>query len=253
MPAVCSSDGHLMNVLERLQACGCTTSECDGLTCGTVVSTIAQDHSVAGQYTVKPSSGTCVETQAAPKVHHSKRSSGLEHGCTTRRVHPRGETSVVQDELHVEARSTTRESIVEQARSTERESIEEDVTVVAHPQLVRVMEESSSVPESDNSRESDVEGVDPQPPADVFSPEITESVNVLVNDGSSVGAYTLDLVTNLKSASEVVKLSTHEPKRFLRDLRSDKIKQICALVTEDEYVADIRSAQVFCWERTGSQ
>uniref|UniRef100_A0AAV1V2S3 Uncharacterized protein n=1 Tax=Peronospora matthiolae TaxID=2874970 RepID=A0AAV1V2S3_9STRA len=96
------------------------------------------------------------------------------------------------------------------------------------------MEESSSVPESDNFRESDVEGVDPQPPADVFSPEITESVNVLVNDGSSVGAYTLDLVTNLKSASDVVKLSTHEPKRFLRDLRSDKIKQICALVTEDE-------------------
>uniref|UniRef100_A0AAV1TMN5 Uncharacterized protein n=1 Tax=Peronospora matthiolae TaxID=2874970 RepID=A0AAV1TMN5_9STRA len=28
-------------------------------------------------------------------------------------------------------------------------------------------------------------------------------------------------------------------------MRSDKIKQICLLVTEDEYVADIRSAQVF--------
>uniref|UniRef100_A0AAV1UVD3 Uncharacterized protein n=1 Tax=Peronospora matthiolae TaxID=2874970 RepID=A0AAV1UVD3_9STRA len=36
-----------------------------------------------------------------------------------------------------------------------------------------------------------------------------------------------------------------EFKRFLRDLRSDKIKQVCVLVTEDEYVADIRSAQVF--------
>uniref|UniRef100_A0AAV1URX8 Reverse transcriptase n=1 Tax=Peronospora matthiolae TaxID=2874970 RepID=A0AAV1URX8_9STRA len=107
------------------------------------------------------------------------------------------------------------------------------------------MEESSSVPESDNSRESYVEGVDPQPPADVFSQEITETVNVLVNDGSSVGAYTLDLVTPPKSASEVVKLPTLESKRFLRDLRSDKIKQICVLVTEDEYVADIRSAQVF--------
>ena len=33
MPATCSSDGHLMNVLERPQACGCTASECDGLTC----------------------------------------------------------------------------------------------------------------------------------------------------------------------------------------------------------------------------
>ena len=27
MPAACSSDGHLMNVLERPQACGSTTSE----------------------------------------------------------------------------------------------------------------------------------------------------------------------------------------------------------------------------------
>ena len=34
MPATCSSDGHLMSVLERPQACGCTASECDGLTCG---------------------------------------------------------------------------------------------------------------------------------------------------------------------------------------------------------------------------
>uniref|UniRef100_A0AAV1VM83 Reverse transcriptase domain-containing protein n=1 Tax=Peronospora matthiolae TaxID=2874970 RepID=A0AAV1VM83_9STRA len=59
------------------------------------------------------------------------------------------------------------------------------------------------------------------------------------------GCYILDLVTPPKSASEVVKLPTLESKRFLQDLRSDVIKQICVLVTEDEYVADIRSAQVF--------
>uniref|UniRef100_A0AAV1U7V3 Uncharacterized protein n=1 Tax=Peronospora matthiolae TaxID=2874970 RepID=A0AAV1U7V3_9STRA len=85
----------------------------------------------------------------------------------------------------------------------------------------------------------------PRPPADVFSQEIIETVNVLVNDGSSVGAYTLDLVTPPKSSSEVVKLPTLESKRFLRDLRSDKIKQIRVLVTEGEHVADIWSAQVF--------
>uniref|UniRef100_A0AAV1UGU8 Reverse transcriptase domain-containing protein n=1 Tax=Peronospora matthiolae TaxID=2874970 RepID=A0AAV1UGU8_9STRA len=107
------------------------------------------------------------------------------------------------------------------------------------------MEESSSVPESDKSQESYVEGVDPQPPGDAFSQESTETLNVLVNDGSSVGAYTLDLVTPPKSASEVVKLPTLESNRFLRDLRSNGIKQIYVLVTEDEYVADIRSAQVF--------
>ena len=95
-----------MNVLERLQACACTTSECDGLTCSTVVSTIIHDHSVEGHYTVEPALGDCVETQAAPKVHHSKRSSGLEHGCTPSRLHPRREISVVRDEQHVKARST---------------------------------------------------------------------------------------------------------------------------------------------------
>uniref|UniRef100_A0AAV1VJV6 Uncharacterized protein n=1 Tax=Peronospora matthiolae TaxID=2874970 RepID=A0AAV1VJV6_9STRA len=107
------------------------------------------------------------------------------------------------------------------------------------------MEERSGVPESDVYRESYVEGVDPQPPADVFFKGNTETVNVLVNDGSSVGAYTLDLVTPSETASEVVKLPPQESERFLRDLRSDKIKQICVLVTEDEYVADIRSAQAF--------
>ena len=33
MTDTCSSDVHLMNVLERPQVCGCTASECDGLTC----------------------------------------------------------------------------------------------------------------------------------------------------------------------------------------------------------------------------
>uniref|UniRef100_A0AAV1VB97 Uncharacterized protein n=1 Tax=Peronospora matthiolae TaxID=2874970 RepID=A0AAV1VB97_9STRA len=111
--------------------------------------------------------------------------------------------------------------------------------------IVPVTEENFGVPESNNSRESYVEGVDPQPPADVFSQETTETVNVLVNDGSSIGAYTLNLVTPPKSASEVVNLPTLESKRSLRDLRSDKINQICVLVTEDECVADIRSTEVF--------
>ena len=43
MSATRSSDVHLIDALERPQACGCTTSECDGVTRGTVVSTTAQD------------------------------------------------------------------------------------------------------------------------------------------------------------------------------------------------------------------
>ena len=38
---------------------------------------------------------------------------------------------------------------------------------------------------------------------------------------------------------------TLEQKRFLRDLRSGKFKQICVLVAVDKYVTDIRSAMVF--------
>ena len=53
MPANCSSDDYLMNVMERLQPCGCTARECDDLTCGTVVRTTVQDHSVDDHYIVK--------------------------------------------------------------------------------------------------------------------------------------------------------------------------------------------------------
>ena len=70
----------MMNIMERPQACGCTVSECDDLTCGSVVRTIAQDHSVDDHYTVEQAPGNCIEVQAAPKVHYSNKSSGPGHG-----------------------------------------------------------------------------------------------------------------------------------------------------------------------------
>ena len=103
MPATCSSDDHLMNVLERLQSCGCTASEWYGLTCGTVVRTTVQDRIVDDQYTV----------EKAP--HH---------------------------------------------------------------------------------------------PVYVTSQEVIEILNVLVNDGSSVGAYTLNLIAPPKLTSEILQLTT---------------------------------------------
>ena len=54
--------------------------------------------------------------------------------------------------------------------------------------------------------------------------EETETLNVWVNDGSSVGTYTLDLVVPPKLTSEISQLPTLEPKRFLRDLRSGEVK-----------------------------
>uniref|UniRef100_A0AAV1VI18 Uncharacterized protein n=1 Tax=Peronospora matthiolae TaxID=2874970 RepID=A0AAV1VI18_9STRA len=74
---------------------------------------------------------------------------------------------------------------------------------------------------------------------------MTETLNVLVNDVSSVGAHTLDLIVPPKLTSEITQLPNLEHKRFLRDLRSGKVKQICIPVANDECVADIRSATVF--------
>ena len=48
-----------------------------------------------------------------------------------------------------------------------------------------------------------------------------------------------------KLTSEITQLPLLNQKRFLRDLRSGKVKQICVLVAEDEYVSDIRTAVAF--------
>ena len=122
MPAACSSDGHLTNAIERLQACGCTASECDGLNCGTVVRTTAQDHSVTTNHTVEEAAGGCADAQEAPKVHHSNRSSGSGHGCTPSGRYPSKKKPVAYTGKHDDPRSAG-------------ESIVEDLAVLAQLQL----------------------------------------------------------------------------------------------------------------------
>ena len=112
MPVSWSSDGQLINVLERPQACGCPTSECDGLTCGTVASTTAQDINVVSHYTEEQASDDCAEAQVASKTRHSKRSSGQGHGFT---LGGRNPVPVAQRGQHDEPRSTG-ESIVKISR-----------------------------------------------------------------------------------------------------------------------------------------
>ena len=80
---------------------------------------------------------------------------------------------------------------------------------------------------------------------EISSHEITETLNVLVNDGSSIGSRMLNLIAPPKLTSEITQLPPLNQNRFLCDLRSRKVKQICALVAEDEYDSDIRSAMVF--------
>ena len=94
----------MMNVLELPQACGCTASECDRLTCGTVVSTTAQDHSVTTHHTVEEAAGGCADAQAVSKVHHSNKSSGSGHGCTSSGRHPRKNKPVAHTGQHDDPR-----------------------------------------------------------------------------------------------------------------------------------------------------
>ncbi len=75
--------------------------------------------------------------------------------------------------------------------------------------------------------------------------EVTETLNVLVNDGTKVGASTLELASPPSDIQQITALPTLEPKRFLRELRKGKIAQICLLVANEDRVTDIRSAMVF--------
>ena len=54
----------------------------------------------------------------------------------------------------------------------------------------------------------DAEGMSPEHPVDMTSQEVYETLNVLINDGSSVGAYTLDLIAPSKLTSEITQLLT---------------------------------------------
>ena len=73
MPVTCSSDSHLINVLELLPACRCTVSVSDRLTCGSVINTTAQDHIGPTNHTVEETAGGCAD--AVPKVNHLVKSS----------------------------------------------------------------------------------------------------------------------------------------------------------------------------------
>ena len=75
--------------------------------------------------------------------------------------------------------------------------------------------------------------------------DIIETLNVLVNDRSSLDSYTFDLIAPQKLTSEITLLPLLSHKRFLHDLRISKVKQICVLIVEFEYASDIRSAMVF--------
>ena len=150
------------------------------------------------------------------------------------RKHPRKRKSVATKGQHGHPRSTGESTIEDRY-----------LTVVTQPQSEDVEGIRPHVLEERIPQELHAEKTGSHQPEETSSQEETETLNVLVNDGSNVGAYTLNLIVPPKLTSEIIQLPTLKPKRFLRDLRSGKVKQICILVTEDEYVTDIRSATVF--------
>uniref|UniRef100_M4BYI1 Uncharacterized protein n=1 Tax=Hyaloperonospora arabidopsidis (strain Emoy2) TaxID=559515 RepID=M4BYI1_HYAAE len=83
--------------MERPIPCGCTTSECDGLTCVSVVSTTAHGHGMADRHTMEPDSGDFIETQVAPKAHHPNESSKPGHRCPPNGQHPSENESIAND------------------------------------------------------------------------------------------------------------------------------------------------------------
>ena len=161
MTAACSPEGHLMNVLEHPPPYGFTTSTCDGLTCFSVVSMIAQNCNVSNHHILEQVPGDCTETQKAPEAHHSNKSSGPGNGCLLSGQHadnsqPIANNCQYEDELAQKAR---------------------------------------------------VWGISSKQTLEISSHDITAKLNVLVNDGSSIGSYTLDLIAPRKLTSAITQLS----------------------------------------------
>ena len=220
-----------MNAMERPLTCGCTTSDCDGLARGPVVSTTVHGHGVADSHNMKSDSGDCIEMQDVPKAHHPNKSSGLGHGCPPNGQHPSENESIANDWQYDEL-SAIGELHVEFLAAVAQPPPEDNEGAIPLVSDDEIAQEAS-------------EGISSHPTVEISSQETTETLNVPVNDGSSIGTYQLDMIAPPKTTSEIIQLPTLEQKRFLRDLRSGKVKQICILVAEDEYVTDIQSATVF--------
>ena len=135
---------------------------------------------MTNSHTVEQVAVGCEETQAAPKVHHSNKSSGPGQRCIPSGEHLEVKESIAQVKRNDNPRSTG-------------ESIVEDLAVVAQPQLEEVegispersitAEISSPNPEGISPREG--EGISPSNAEGIILQQTIETLNVLVNDGST--------------------------------------------------------------------
>ena len=105
--------------------------------------------------------------------------------------------------------------MIAQSQSEDNEGIRPHVLEGKSPQIVN----------AEVTRHQHPDGLNPRQPVERGSYEETETLNVLVNDRSSVGTYALDLIAPPKLISKITQMRTLEPKRFSRDLRSGKVKR----------------------------
>ena len=89
-------------------------------------------------------------------------------------------------------------------------------------------------------------------PREVSSPTAVEVMtpqeslhHVVVNNGERVGVAQLVLENPPTQMADLKALQVMSHKRFMKELKSGKIEQICMIISADDYVADIRSAEVF--------
>ena len=127
--------------------------------------------------TMEPDSGDCIEMQVAPKAHHPNKSSGLGHGCPPNRQHPSKNEPIANDWQYDDL-------------SAIRESDVEDLAAVAQPPPE---DSEGAIPlvSCDGLAQEASEGISPHPTVVISSQETTETLNVLVNDGSRIGTYQL--------------------------------------------------------------
>ena len=139
--------------------------------------------------------------QVAPKAHHPNKSSGLGRGCPPNGQHPSENEPFASDWQYDDLNAIG-------------ESHVEDLAEVAQPPPE---DNEGSIPlvSYDGIAKEASEGISPHPIVEISSQETTETLNVLVNDGSSIGTYQLDLIAPPKTTSEIIQFPTLEQKKFL--------------------------------------
>ena len=94
---------------------------------------------------------------------------------------------------------------------------------------------------ADGQQEEGLDQADPAlEPVGVMIPQVSLH-HVAVCDGERVGATNLALENPPTDMAEIQALPVMNEKRFMKELKSGKIEQICMIVTTDDHVEDIRS------------